>query len=67
MLMQIELDAQLVEQLEAIARRQGRNVNDVVREMIAQYRSPEDRAAFKSKIRRVINKHADLLDKLAKS
>jgi predicted transcriptional regulator len=65
--MQIQLEDKLVHQLEEIAQRKQRDVNELVAEVVEQYVSYEtDRERFRAKIRKHMQEHAWLLNELAK-
>jgi hypothetical protein len=63
--MQIELNERLYRQLEEMARKQGRELDDVLQDAIQAYVTAQpDVEAFRQRVRAAMEKHADLLEKL---
>jgi predicted transcriptional regulator len=66
--MQVQLDGQLVRLLQRLAEQQERGVDELVKEAVEQYLIRQQEAAeFDADIRRIMDEHAWLLKKLAKS
>lgn len=65
--MQIELEQEIFDHLEAIAHSQGRPAAELAEEIIRQYIAyQQNRDAFRAKVRGYMQEHAWLLDELAK-
>ena len=65
--MVVKLNEQLVHQLEGIAAKKQRDVNELVEEVLEQFVNHEtDRDAFRAKVRRHMQEHAWLLKEFAK-
>lgn len=65
--MVVEFNEQLMHQLEGIAAKKQRDVNELVEEVLEQFVNYEtDREAFRAKVRRHMQEHAWLLNELAK-
>ncbi|PJF29337.1 MAG: hypothetical protein CUN52_08925 [Phototrophicales bacterium] len=65
--MDIQLETRLVLQLQEIAKKQGREIPDILKDAIAQYVEREtDETAFRMKVRDLIQTHQWLLDELDK-
>jgi hypothetical protein len=65
--MDIQLETRLVLQLQEIARKQGREIPDILKDAIAQYVEREtDETVFRMKVRDLIQTHQWLLDELDK-
>ncbi len=65
--MDIQLETRLVLQLQEIAKKQGREIADILKDAIAQYVEREtDETAFRIGVRDLIKTHKWLLDELDK-
>lgn len=65
--MDIQLETRLVLQLQEIAKKQGREIPDILKDAIAQYVEREtDETSFRMKVRDLIQTHQWLLDELDK-
>lgn len=64
--MQVQLDSRFFDLLETLARQQERTVDALVQEAVEQYiRHQQQAAEFDAGIRRIMDEHQRLLDKLA--
>lgn len=63
----IEVSHQLAEQLHGIAREKGIAVDTLIQEMIDTYQHQRGEENFDAELERIMQKHAGLLDRLAKS
>lgn len=65
--MDIQLETRLVLQLQEIAKKQGREIADILKDAIAQYVEREtNETAFRMRVRHLIRTHKWLLDELDK-
>ena len=65
--MQIQLDNELMDELDEIARKQQRDRNELVHSVLRQYVEHEtDREKFRGRVQRHIQEHEWLLNELAK-
>lgn len=65
--MDIQLETRLVLQLQEIAKKQEREIADILKDAIAQYVEREtDETAFRMEVRDLIKTHKWLLDELDK-
>jgi len=65
--MDIQLETRLVLQLQEIAKKQERDISDILKDAIAQYVEREtDETAFRIEVRDLIQTHKWLLDELDK-
>lgn len=68
MAVQIHIDERLYKQLEHLAQQQGTEVNELVNNMVEDYvERQSETERFRAEVRQAMHKHAELLDKLAKS
>lgn len=68
MAVQIQIDERLYKRLEHLAQQQGTEVNQLVNNVVEDYvERQSETEQFRAEVRQAIHKHAELLDRLAKS